>query len=182
MQHKIENTTAMEKIKVTQDELYQYLLEHDVKILRLSELMGTGDTMVTSCFKHSLDRLGVPRRFTAKSISLINQVLPQLASELRRSVLHYGSDQTYTNSHGHAYDPGQIEPIKDLGRYLNITGLTNRLLGWSQNKKSSVLCRPKAINYGNITKEDVTRINTEILSIAAVLDSYELVIDNDNQA
>lgn len=168
----------MDKIKVTQDELYQYLQDHNVKILRLSELMGTGDTMVTSCFKHSLDRMGVPRNFTAKSVELINQALPKLAAELRSSLLYYGSAQAYTNQHGREYDPGQIEPIKALGRYLNITGLTHRLLGWSANKKSSVLCRPKAINYGNITKSDVTIINTEILSIAGVLDSYQMMCNN----
>lgn len=168
----------MEKIKVTQDELYRYLQDHDIKMLRLSELIGTSDTAVTMCFKHSPDRVGVPRRFSAKSVQLINIALPQLAQELRGCVLHFGSQLTYTNRHGHEYDPGQILPLKTLGRYLNITSLTHRLLGWSQNKKSSVLCRPKAINYGNISKQDVILINTEILSIAGVLDSYELVLNS----
>ena len=167
----------MEKIKVNQDELYRYLKDHDVKMLRLSELMGTCDTAVTMCFKHSPDRMGEPRWFSAKSVQLINKALPQLAQELRGCMLHFGSELTYTNSHGHEYDPGQILPLKTLGRYLNITSLTHRLLGWSQNKKSSVLCRPNAINYGNISKQDVNIINTEILSITEVLDSYELMLN-----
>ncbi len=171
-----------QKITVTQDELYQYLQAHDVKLIRLSGLMGCDDDTVTSCFAHRKDKHGVPRRFSADNLGKMNKALPQLAQELRGCLLRYGSAQTYTNAHGREYDPGQIEPLKTLGRYLNITGLLQRLLGWSQNKKSSVLCRPKAINYGNITKSDVMIINTEVLSIAAVLDSYQVVTDVDNQA
>ena len=169
----------MDKIKVTQDELYQYLQIHGVKLLRLSEMMGTGDNMVSQCFKHSKDRHGVPRHFTARSIALINRSMPQLAGELRTCLLHYGSEFTYTNKHGREYDPGQIELIKHLGRYLNITVVTRNVLGWNLYKRKQVLSNTRAANYGNISKEDVIRINTEILSIAAVLDSYELVIDDD---
>lgn len=169
----------MDKIKITQDELYQYLQCHGVKLVRLSEIMGTGDDMVSQCFKHSKDRLGVPRRFSSRSIALINRSLPLLASELRGCLLHYGSTLTYTNKHGREYDPGQIEPIKNLGRYLNITVLASGVLGWNSYKRKLVLSNTHAANYGNISKEDVTRINTEILSVAAVLDSYELVIDSD---
>jgi hypothetical protein len=169
----------MNKISVTQDTLYSYFLAHNIKLLRLSEMMGVNDDMVTSCFRHCSDRHGSPRRFTAKSIALINESLPRLAEELRARLLTFGTDRVYTNAHGRTYDPGLIEPLKDLGRYLNITGLTNRLLGWSQNKKSSILCRPNAANYGNITEADIIIINNEILSIAGVLSNYQVVPDND---
>lgn len=164
-------------IKVSQDELYEYFLAHDIKLLRLSELMGVSDNFVTSCFAHSKDSKGVPRSFSPKTIELINEALPQLASRLDGCQLEFGSPKTYTNNHGRTYDPGLIEPIKTLGRYLNITGLVNRLLGWSQNKKSSILSRPNALNYGNITMDDVMAINNEIQYIVDTLNSLQLVID-----
>lgn len=171
----------MEKIKISQDTLYEYLQAHSVKMLRLSEMIGTDDDTVTSCFRHRKDRHGVPRRFSAENINRINNALPHLACELRERILNFGTPQVRTNTHGRTYDLGLIEPMKELGRYLNITNMTHRVLGWSQNKKSSVLCRPDVVTYGNISEQDVVLINQEVLSVAAVLDNYEVVAESDGR-
>ena len=168
-----------QKIPVTQDTLYEYLQAHDVKLVRLADMIGCTDDVVTSCFAHRKDKHGMPRQFTPDNLAKLSLALPRLANDLRNCLLHYGSPLTYTNKHGREYDPGQVQPIKSLGRYMNITGLLQRLLGWSVNKKCSVISRPNAINYGNITKSDVMTINNEILAVAGVLESYQLVIDVD---
>ena len=168
------------KIKVSQDTLYHYLLAHDVKMLRLSEMIGTDGDTVTSCFRRRKDRNGVPRRFSAENIRRLNEALPLLANELRQRVLVFGSGQTFTNKNGRMYDPGLIEPMRVLGRYLNITGIVTRVCGWSKAKKASVFGRRTTTLYGNISESDVIAINTEVLSVAAVLDSYELVADDDS--
>ena len=173
---------AMDKIKVTQDTLYEYIQAHDVKLSRLAELMDRVPEVVISCFNHNKNQHGNPRSFNAEHADLINQALPRLAHELRKCVLKFGSPQVHTSKKGHTYDPALVEPIKDLGVYLNITAMLQRVLGWSAAKKSSILSRPTGKLYGNISNVDAVAINTEILSIAAVLDSYELEIDNDNQA
>lgn len=165
----------MNKIQVTQDILYKYLVDHDIKLVRLAEMIDKDPDVVTSCFKHRNDMHGVPRSFSGNNIIRINDAMPRLADEIRKCMIVFGSPQVYTNKFGSTYDPGMIEPLKKLGQYLNITGLTARLLGWSKNKKASVLCRPNALNYGNISESDIVAINTEILSIAGVLSSYELV-------
>lgn len=170
-----------QKIPVTQDALYKYLQAHDVKLVRLADMIGCADDVVTSCFAHRKDKHGVPRQFTPDNLAKLSQALPQLARDLRGCLLHYGSPLTYINKHGREYDPGQVEPLKALGRYLNITGMLQRLLGWSVNKKCSVISRPNAASYGNITKSDVMTINTEILAVAGVLESYRLVTETDNQ-
>lgn len=169
----------MDKVKVTQDTLYEYMLAHDIKITRLAELMNRGIDVVTSCFKHNRNWHGHPRRFNAEHIELINKALPILADELRNRMLTFGSSQIHSSKKGYTYDPALIEPLKDLGQYLNITGMLRRVLGWSAAKKNSILSRSTGRLYGNITKQDAERINTEILSIAAVLSSYELVVDGD---
>lgn len=167
----------MEKVQITQDTLYEYMLAHNIKMIRLAELIDKDPDVVTSCFSHRKDRYGTPRKFTSQNIQLINKALPQIALELRKNLLSFGSPKTFTSGHGTIFDPGLIEPINELGKYLNITGIFVRLCGWSKSKKTSVFGRPAAKNYGHISLEDANRINAEILSIAGVLSGYEVVPD-----
>jgi len=167
----------MEKIKVSQDTLYQYLVDHDVKMIRLAELMGMSRASVTSCFKHQIINGGVARSFTPAAIGRINDALSVISGRLRSGLLQFGSSQVFTSSRGTAYDPALIEPLKQIGEVVNLTALLQRALGWSKAKKMSVIVTEKSQAYGHITKEDTDRINAELLSIAAVLESYEVVAD-----
>lgn len=169
----------MNKTKVTQDTLYEYLLAHDVILARLAELSHIDQNVVLSCFKHHNNWHGNPRRFNAEHISAINQALPLLADELRSRLLIFGSTQTFTNRRGKTYDPALVEPMKELGKYLNVMSMTKRLLGWSMLKKNNVLSNTASNMYGNISQADTVTINAEILSVAGVLDCYEVVADGD---
>ena len=169
----------MEKDQVTQDALYEYLLAHDVKLSRLAELMDIDPDVVFSCFKHHKDWHGRPRKFNAEHIAAINEALPVIASELQARKLKFGSDRTYTNRWGSTYDPALVWPLKELGNYLNLSGMLPRLLGWSNGKIRAVLSRPNGKMFGCITQKDVTAINTEILSIIGVLTNYEVIKDID---
>ena len=162
------------KIQVTQDTLYEYILAHDIKMSRLAELIGKSREVVFSCFKHHKDMNGKPRSFSYGNIVAINAALPVLASELQARLLTFGSAQTYTNRRGVTYDPALVEQLQELGKYLNITGVLTRLLGWSKNKKRAVICQTSSNIYGCITQADMVAINTEVLSIVAVLNSYEV--------
>ena len=166
----------MDKIQVTQDALYEYLLAHDVKLSRLAEMIGVVPEVVLSCFKHHHDWHGRPRKFNAQHISAINEALPRLAEEMKACLLEFGSEYTYTNRFGSTYDPALVEPLKDLGHYLNLTGLLTRVLGWSASKKNAVMSRPGGRMYGYISQNDTTAINTEVLSISGVLSSYKVIM------
>ena len=83
----------------------------------------------------------------------------------------------YTNKNGRTYDPGMIEPINILGEYLNMTAVIERLLGWSKSKKSNVFAAPTSKNYGNISEDDVNKINMEVLAIIGVLENVEVIPD-----
>lgn len=167
----------MEKVQVTQDTLYEYLLAHDVILSRLAELIGKAPEVVMSCFKHHKDWHGRPRKFNAEHIAAINKALPVIASELQARLLTFGSERTYTNNRGKTYDPALVDQLNGLGKYLNITALVTRLLGWSKGKKSAVFCQPSSKAYGNISEADMIIINNEILSIVGVLSSYEVKTD-----
>ncbi|MBR3398572.1 MAG: hypothetical protein IKH08_02205, partial [Prevotella sp.] len=99
-------------------------------------------------------------------------------NELRGCLLTFGSDQTYTNLHGTTYDPALVDQIKNgMNKYFKLRGLLNRLLGWNVTKCRTTLSIIKSPVYGNITREDADHINAELLSVAGVLSSYEVVVD-----
>lgn len=166
------------KVKVSSDVLFEYMTEHGVKMLRLAELTGLSDATLHVCFKHMAGSNGQPRTFTPQAVKKINEALPVIANELRGCMLAFGSNQTRTNSRGTTYDPALVEPLKNIGLVLNLTALVTRVLGWSKQKKDSILVTKVSKVYGNISQADVDRVNTELLAVAAVLSSYEVVADN----
>lgn len=170
--------TTTRNVQVSQDTLYQYLTEHNVKMARIAELIGKSEATVSSCFRHCKDMSGRPRRFTPAAISSLNAALKSIATSLRLNILTFGSPETFTNQRGNTYDPALVEPLKKIGELMNITALTARLLGWSKDRKEGVLVSPSAKIYGCISREDVNRINAELLSVAGVLSSYEVVSDD----
>lgn len=164
-------------MKVSQDQLYKYITEHDVKLSRLAELMGISFVAVTSYFRHVPNRHGNPRTFSVDNIKKLNDAIRGFSQDLRACLLHFGTDQMYTNKHGRTYDPGMIEAINRLGKYINITALIIRMLGWSKSKKNNVFCAPTNKNYGNISKDDVDVLNVEVMSVAGFLENVEVVPD-----
>lgn len=169
----------MEKVQVSPDTLYLFLTDHGLTLSRLAEIMGYSVASLTSCFKHQLINNGVPRQFTAQNIERLNVAITQLASELRQCMLHFDNDRK-PNQRGKIYDPALVEPIKkQVGRYFNINTMTANVLGWNKTKKHNVLETVTGKAYGCITKEDADRINAELLSVAAVLESYMILPDNE---
>jgi len=168
-----------QKVQISQDALYQFITDRSIKLVRLAELMGMSGPSVTSCFKHQIINNGTPRAFTGKAIVKLNAALGKIADNLRSCILTFGSEQTYTNQLGNTYDPALIEPMKRIGETMNLTALVERVLGWSERKKQAVITQPHSKAYGCISEEDVNRINAELLAVAGVLSSYEVVPDGD---
>lgn len=166
------------KMKISQDSLCKYLDEHNIKMSRIAELMGKSPQFVTSNFHHDMNRHGNPRTFSKENIQSLNEALPKFAQELRSLVLTFGTDQTYTNKHGRTYDPGQIEPLKRVGKLLPLTKFTQRVLGWNKGKKISIITDKMSKAYGNISEDDVEKVNADILAIAGVLSNIEVVPDD----
>lgn len=168
----------MEKVKVSSDVLYQYITEHGIKLTRLAEFAGVSNANINRCLKHDLNSNGKPQIFTRKITDKINEALPRIADMLRESTLQFGSSQVFTNQHGRTYDPALVEQMKKIGNILNLTALVERVLGWNKSKKENILVIRSSKVYGNIREEDVNRINAELLAVAGVLGSYEVVPDD----
>ncbi|MFW5563376.1 MAG: hypothetical protein ACOCNX_00615 [Prevotella sp.] len=166
------------KMKMSQDQLYKYLMDHDVKLSRLAEQMGLSLTAVSAYFRHLPNMHGNPRTFSVDNIKKLNDAIRSFSQELRACLLHFGTDKMYTNKHGRTYDPGMIDAINRLGKYINTTALIYRLLGWNKSKKANVFGASTNKNYGNISKDDVDVLNVEILSVAGFLNNVEVVPDD----
>ena len=167
----------MDKLNVSQDFLYEYLTGHNVNLNRLNELMGVSNGILMGCFHRNPDRFGNPLKFSAKNIEKLNAALEELAGMMRASVIAFGSDQTFTNNRGTTYDPGTLPKVKGLSRLFKMNPFCERVLGWKLAKKENVLCTPSSKVYGNISSDDVNLINTELLAVACVISSYQVVAD-----
>lgn len=172
----------IQKAPITQDYLYDYLKYHNVNLNRLNELMGVSNSTLMSCFHHDLDRHGKTMSFSIKNIEKLNVALNELSSQMRNSLISFGSDHVYTNNRGTTYDPIAATKIKALSRYFKLTSFCERILGWSQSKKETILNSPSSRSYGNVCEDDVVKINTEILAVSGMLAGVELIaIDKSNK-
>lgn len=162
---------------MSQDALYKYLTDHDIYLQPIATLMGKNVAVLLSDFRHHKNNKGNLRYFSVENIGKLNAALPQLAEQLRSCAMTFGTDQTYTNQHGRTYDPGMIEPMKRIGKYMNLTTLVNRVLGWNKGKKMRVITDTTSKAYGNISEQDVAAVNAEVLAVAGVLDNIEVMPD-----
>lgn len=166
----------MGNIKVSSDLLYEFIKKKDLNVLPFAKRMGVSFSIVNMCFRHNLNRHGKPLYFSDANIKRLNEAIQQIASELDDSLITFGSSQTYT-IRKNTYDPACVEPMKRLSEYFNLTKLTRDVLGWNLAKKRTTLSIVNCNRYGHITKKDIDLINTELLAIASVLKSYQ-VVDN----
>ena len=168
-----------EKIQISQDDLYQFLLEHNMIITRLGELIGLGIGSMSACFKHMLAN-GEPRYFTRQSIAKINEALPQIAFEVERRRVVFNMANNVGKQKKSAFDPGCVEQLKEVGQWFKVDALCQRVLGWKPVKSRKVLFAPSSTMYGHITPDDVRRVNEELMFVSFWLQRHEVVADNDS--
>ena len=169
-----------QKVQISQDTLYQFLQDRNLIVSVIGKKTGIGNGLLMGCFHHNLNRHGKPLSFSAANIVRINTAIWQIAEELRGCLLTFGSDQTFTNQRGTTYDPALVAGFRKIGEYLKLRGLTERILGWNKAKCEGTLNVKSSPMYGRISQADADRINAELLSVAGVLSSYEVVADGDS--
>ena len=178
---KLNATQNMEKVKVSQDFLYQYLVEHNFILSVLNKRMGVSNGILMGCFHHAPNSQGKPMKFSAANIEKMNMALSQIAEELRGCMLTYGSDQVVTKVRGGSYDPALVQPIREqIGNYFKTKTFLERVLGWNAKRWNAVLSSPSSKVYGQVTAEDADRINADLLAVIGVLSNYEVVADGND--
>lgn len=168
------------KSQVSPDFLYERLKEHNMTISMVARKMGLSESIVRNSFRHNLNRHGKPMSFTSLTLPKLNEALELIARELRESIITFGSDQTFTNQRGTTYDPGTLPAIQKIGEYFKLKGLTKKALGWEKTKCETTLSVKSSPMYGRVTRDDVARINAEVLAVAGELAGYEVVTDCDD--
>lgn len=176
---KIQKNFIMGKAKMTQDELYQYLLEHNIIISRLGELVGLSDTAMSNAFKHHIVN-GKRHYFPAKKVVLINTALPVMAREIASRILVFNPANNISTVSSRCYDPECLPQLRKVGEYFSLIKFTARVLGWSLPKKDSVFSTANR-NYGHISSLDAELINAELLAVAGTLGNIELLETPDGQ-
>lgn len=117
-----------------------------------------------------------PHHFSPDKLQRINEALPQWADAIQSRLMQFHPENNISAVAGRCYDPSCLDQLRRVGEHFSITALTARILGWSKSKKESVFT-PANKNYGHISLEDVTAINNELLFVAKMLSSYEVVAD-----
>lgn len=168
-----------QKVQVSQDFLFSYIQEHNVNVSEIARLMGVTQSVVNSSFLHHKNKQGKPRRFTSLLLPKLNEALSEMARQMQGSLIQFGSPQTFTNRVGTTYDPGTLPQLRALSRFFNLTQMMIRVLGWTELKKNATLSAPASKIYGHVSQDNVTRLNAELLAVAAVLERYEVVPDED---
>jgi len=169
-----------EKKQISQDELYQFMLTHNLIITRLGEMVGLGIASMSSCFKHMLAN-GEPRWFTRKTVERINQALPQMAYEIERKRLVFNTSGNADSKRSQIFDPGCVEQLKDLGTYFKVDAMCQRVLGWKKVSSRKILFAPSSSMYGHITPANVSSINEEIMFVSFWLQRHEVVANGERR-
>ena len=145
----------------------------------LSRYMGVSESIVRGCFKHDLTRHGKPLHFSDANLSKLNEALPRLAADIRACELHFGQGETFVNRCGREYDRSIAAQVKaGIGRIFSVKDIASRVLGWNELKCKSRLCSTGSVTYSNVERKDCDRLNDELIAIASVLESYEVVPDS----
>lgn len=165
-----------QKLQYSQDDLYQYLLAHNITVKRLGELINQSDTAMSSGFKHHIVN-GKRHSFPVFIIRRINEALPVMAREITARRVTFNPDNNISRRASQKFDPGCVEQFQRVGEYFNLTAILERVLGWSKRRKNDVICTPSSKVYGHITEDEVRVINTELLAVAGVLENIEVVPD-----
>ena len=167
----------MDKIKVSQDKLKIFLDGHNFIMAALAKKMGVTEVLVSVCFRHKLNRHGNPLSFSKKNIELLNLALQQISDELIDCKLKCSNEDESASKRFINDDPAIIESLRRIGEYIKLRGLTEKVLGWNKKKCEDNICLNSSNPHVHISREDLERISTTVLSIAATLAQWEVVAD-----
>lgn len=166
------------KRQVTTDQLYRFLRDRSIKDYVLSQYMGVSESIVRGCFKHDLNRHGKPLRFSSENIQKMNDALPRLAADIRACELHFGKGETVVNRCGREYDHSIADQVKaGIMRFFSVKDLTARILDWNEIKCKARLSSIGHKSYSNVERADCDRLNDELVAVASILESYEVIND-----
>ena len=171
-------TTMMNQreIRIPVTRLKDYLGEVGITVTCLAELSGINRLHLSKCLSGEVDeRNGRQRTMSADSQERLQEALHELALKLKYTFILYNEDLEVRKRNGSRYCPDCVEQIKtQLSPYINILPFVQHTLGWNRSKARNIIDNKRSITYGNISQDDVNRINITLAETAARLDLLTL--------
>lgn len=173
---KPENKSIMAQSNLNPYEFYEWLKESGIKLLPLAEASGIDRGTLSSLFNRNRNWRGSQRRFTPALVATLNEALPKLAGRLVRAHAYFDVSQAVTKRTG-CYDPSCMARLKEeVVPIIDTTTLAEKYLGWSRSKRNNVFVNRTSHVYGNITREDVQRINDTLDALAQTIMQFCIVM------
>lgn len=164
------------EIRIPITSLKDYLNEVGITVTSLAELSGVSRLHLQKCLSGEVDeRNGAVRTMSDESLARVQDGLHELSLQLKYVFILYNTDQEVVKRNGCRYCPGCVDQIKEqLSPYMSIQPFLEYALGWNRSKIRNVMDIKKGASYGNISQDDVNRINVTLAEVATRLDVFTL--------
>lgn len=167
------------EIRISVTSLKDYLSEVGITVTALSELSGIARLHLSKCLNGEVDeRNGRMRTLSDDNLDRLQQGLHELSLRLKYIFILYNTDLEVVKQSGRRYCPDCVEQIKQqLSPYFNIRPFMEYALGWNRSKVRNAIDNRRSITYGNISQDDVNRVNLKLAEVATRIDVLTLTKD-----
>lgn len=163
-------------IKLPVIRLKGYLNEIGIPVTVLAEMADINPVHLHKCLAGEVDeRNGSVRILSEDNVARLQEALHQFSLRLKYIFIFYNTDKEVHKRNGRCYCPDCVEQIKtQLASSLNILQFMHYALGWNRSKVRNVMDFKNSTAYGNISRDDVDRINVTLAEIATRLELFTL--------
>lgn len=167
------------EIRIPVTKLKEYLNEVGIIAKTLSDLSGISIPHLNKAMNGAIDgRDGSTRTLSNENLEHLQEALHQLSLKLKDTFIFYNTDKEVCKQGGRRYCPDCVDQIKkQLSTFINILPFMQYALGWNRSKVLNVMNCKTGYAYGNISQDDVDRINVKLAEISTMLDVFTLVKD-----
>jgi len=165
------------EIRIPVTKLKDYLNEVGLTVKTLADLSGIHVRHLEKCLAGEVDkRNGALRTMSDNNLSLLQDALHELSLRLKYIFIFYNTDLEEVKRNGNRYCKDCVRQIKEqLSPYFVVLPFMMYTLGWNRSKVRNVMDIEKGFAFGNISQDDVNRINVKLAGIAAQLERLTLV-------
>lgn len=178
-ENKLQRIMERREIKLPVKKLKGYLNEVGIPVKVLAEMADINPVHLYKCLAGEVDeRNGSVRTLSDENVARLQEALHQFSLRLKYIFIFYNTDKEVRKRNGRCYCPDCVEQIKtQLAPSLSILPFMHYALGWNRSKVRNVMDFKNSIAYGNISRDDVDRINVTLAEVATRLDIFILIKD-----
>lgn len=165
------------EIRIPVTKLKDYLNEVGLTVKTLADLSGIHVRHLEKCLAGEVDkRNGAMRTMSDDNLARLQDALHELSLRLKYIFIFYNTDKEKEKRNGKRYCKDCVYQIKEqLSPYFGVLPFMMYALGWNRSKVRNVMDIEKGFAFGNISQDDVNRINVKLAGIAAQLERLTLV-------